>query len=209
MRRVVMRQVRDSDMQIPKLRFAEPRHNLPGRKGVATAEDRFTIAFSRAYASQAKELHRGSTRSLMMLAREIPVNGYGIADLCVVAWSGKTLTSNEDNERFVRDANPSVLAFECKLGDWKRAMSQGSRYRFFASQAIVVLPDEQCRHALEFVETFRRIHVGLWSFQPDSQRIIPHFTPRAQRPKSHRHYVQAVLMVRRASRRVLPIAQTT
>ncbi len=83
---------------VPKFKFNEPSRNLPGRKGIATAEDRFTIAFMRAYLEQAKTIHSRSSKTTLAFAREIPVNGYGIADLHVVAWHALPRENFPDNE---------------------------------------------------------------------------------------------------------------
>ena len=58
---------------VPKYKFSEPAKNLPGRKGMATAEDHFTMAFMRAYLKQASSVHKGSKKNTFAFAREIPV----------------------------------------------------------------------------------------------------------------------------------------
>lgn len=192
---------------VPKLRFSEPCRNLPGRKGVATAEDRFTIAFMQAYVAQAAAIHHKARRDHLAFAREIPVNGYGIADLLVVAWPALPSESFPGVEAFVKVTRPCTRAFECKLTDWRRAMSQAARYRFFAHQAVVVLPERTCATALHFLDTFRKIRVGLWSYSTETRRIVVHHTPRAIEPKSRRYYLHAVNCVAAASTQALPIVR--
>lgn len=195
---------KESLVQIPKLKFNEPRHNLPGRKGIATAEDRFTIGFARSYLSQYPKIHRNSSKKILGVAREIPANGYGIADLIAVA-------SKDDDklyssvEQFIVDARPCSRAFECKLVDWRKAMKQAARYRFFAHQAIVVLPEDICCRAIEFRETFFKIKVGLWSFDPKSLKINPHYTPKPTRPVSFRYWLKTMEVFDRTAKRSLPI----
>jgi len=192
-------------LPVPKYRFSEPRHNLPGRKGRATAEDRFTIAFMRSYADQAAEIHCGSRKTSIAFAREIPVNGYGIADLHVVAWEALPQEQFPDVRSFAQVAKPCTRAFECKLSNWRQAMAQAGRYRFFANQSIVVLPDAVCMRALPFLTTFKAIKVGLWSFERSTGRITAHFTPRPASPKSGKYYLHAIHSVALASRQSLPI----
>lgn len=189
---------------IPKYKFSEPRHNFPGRKGVASAEDRFTIAFARAYAAIFQKVHAGTVHTDMAMAREIPVNGYGIADLLAVAWQdfGNTFANVED---FLQRGEPRTRAFECKLSDWRKAMSQAARYRFFAQQAVAVLPESVCHRALPYLETFQKIRVGLWGFDEKSGRITAHHTPRPMKPKSERCYLHSVRIVDEATSRALPI----
>lgn len=195
----------NSLIEIPKLKFCEPRHNLPGRKGVATAEDLFTIAFMRAYLYHAPDIHCRSRKTKLAFAREIPVNGYGIADLHVVAWEELPGEMFCSTQAFVRVTHPCTRAFECKLTDWRKAMAQAARYCFFANQAFVILPEEVCKHALPFLETFRKVKVGLWSFSPENNRIRVHHTPRAKAPKSDRYYFHAIDIVAKASSQSLPI----
>ncbi len=190
---------------IPKFKFHQPSHNLPGRKGVATAEDRFTIAFMRVYLEQAKVIHSRSCKTTLAFAREIPVNGYGIADLHVVAWDALSGEKFPDTESFVRVARPCTRAFECKLVDWRKAMSQACRYRFFANQTMVVLPEKACSRAMPYLDTFKKIKVGLWSFSPESEKIRAHHTPRPLSAKSEKYYYQAIEKVSAASRQALPI----
>jgi len=125
---------------IPKFKFSEPAHNLPGRKGITTKEDHFTIAFMRAYLEQVANIHKRSDKTTLAFAREIPVNGYGIADLHVVAWNALSGEKFPNTESFVKVARPCTRAFEFKLTDWRKARGQACRYRFFANQSIVVLP---------------------------------------------------------------------
>ncbi len=190
---------------VPKLKFSEPRHNLPGRKGTATAEDRFTIAFMRAYLDQASAIHRRSRKKSLAFAREIPVNGYGIADLHVVAWDGMQNEHFPDIESFVRVVHPCTRAFECKLLNWRQAMTQASRYRFFANQTFVVLPEAACSRALPYLATFKAIKVGLWAFNTETGKILPHYTPRPMVAKSEKYYYRAIKSVSQASRQSLPI----
>lgn len=192
---------------VPKFKFSEPQRNLPGRKGIATAEGRFTIAFTHAYLAQAETIHHKAKRDHLAFAREIPVNGYGIADLLVVAWQALPDERFPGVDAFVKVTRPCTRAYECKLTDWRRAMSQAARYRFFAHQAFVVLPERTCATALRFLDTFRKIRVGLWSYSTETGRIVAHYTPRTVEPKSIRYYLHAINCVATASTQALPIAR--
>jgi hypothetical protein len=191
---------------VPKLRFSEPRHNLPGRKGVASAEDRFTIAFARAYFQQATSIHRRTKRTRLALAREIPVNGYGITDLLAIAWQDVPGENFSDVEAFTEVVHPTVRAFEMKLGNWRKAMTQASRYKNFAHQAIAVIPMQMGPAAMEYIETFRRIRVGLWLFDARSGVIKPIYTPRPATPRSSRYHKESIHKAAQVAKRSLPIA---
>ena len=192
---------------IPKVRFAEPRRNLPGYKGVATTEDRFTIAFARAYLRQVSELHHKANYDSLAFAREVSVNGYGIADIFAVAWLALPNETFPNTEAFAEVVHPCTRAFECKLGDWRRAVSQALRYRFFAHQAMVVLPESSCANALPFLNTFKKIHIGLWSYSTETDRIRAHYTPRPATPISKRWHLHAIHAVASISTQVLPISR--
>lgn len=192
-------------LPVPKYRFSEPRHNLPGRKGVATAEDRFTIGFARAYHAQALSLHSGTRKTELTLAREIPVNGFGITDLITVSWAPVSEESETVLE-FAESVRPTTRAFEAKMTDWKAGLTQATRYRFFAHQSILVLPPQVCSKALEFLDTFRKTRIGLWSFDPKTGRITAFYTPRPITPKSMKYHCEALQKVNRATKGVLPTA---
>ena len=190
---------------VPKFAFSEPRRNLPGYTGKDTAEDHFTLAFAQAYQDRQTQVHRGSGKTKFSFAREIPVNGYGIADLVWVAWAGTGRESFPDAPSFFADARPTVRAFELKLADWRKAMVQAARYRYFSHQAVVVLPYHVCNNALPYIETFKRIKVGLWGFLTEKSTIIPFFTPRPQKPLSSRHFHQTLQKIVGTSTPALPI----
>lgn len=194
-------------VSIPKVRFSEPKRNLPGRRGVTTLEDRFTIAFARAYLSQAPEMHRTSIYDSMAVAREVSVNGYGIADMLAVAWQSLAGEMFPTTEAFIEVARPCTRAFECKLSDWRKAMSQATRYKFFAHQAFIVLPETVCANALPYIDTFRSIRVGLWSYSKETDRIRMHYTPRPASPMSKRWHLHAVQCVASTSTQALPVSR--
>jgi len=193
-------------MVVPKYSFAEPRANLPNkRKGVATAEDRFTIAFSRAYSEQANQIHKGSPKTARFLVREIPVNGYGITDLLAISWQPLPEERFETVDAFLQVAKPTCRAFEMKLNNWRKAMQQASRYRNFAHQTIVVLPEKECDKAAQYLNTFTCIKVGLWSFDKGSNRIVPIYTPRPHQPRSRRYWIESVSKATKTPNSTLPI----
>jgi len=182
----------ETTIRIQKSRFYEPHRNLPNSKGRNGREDRFARRFARAYATSFRQIHPRSTDNRLAIAREIPANGYGIAD-CVAK-----------GDHFLSLAKPTVRAFEAKLHDWRRALLQANRYRFFAHVPIVVLPAEKCRRAVANLDTFRLLKVGFWSFHPGTDSIRAHFTPRPSRPRDIRQASRALALVARASK-ALPI----
>jgi len=195
-------------IEVPKVRFREPERNLPGRKPRATtAETRFTIQFAKAYIGQFAAIHHGSAKCKVACARQVAINGFGITDLVAVAWEA-TATGTEpvSCRDFLDCLLPTVRSFEVKLRDWRRGMTQAHRYRYFSNAAILVLPADAADCALCYLDTFRRIRVGLWDFDPASTQIRCHFTPRPRRPLELKYMSRAVQLVSLASR-ALPTLQ--
>ncbi len=193
-------------LTIPKHKFPEPRRNLPSWKGVATEEDRFTIAFAKAYLVQFGKIHHRCKRTTLAFSREIPVNGYGIADLVTIAWEDG-LQENDSIESLMKGGKVTTRAFECKINDWRSALAQAVRYRFFSNQSIVVLPQRAASAALPYLETFKKVKIGLWSFDLTKNCIKAHHTPRAAKAKSEKYLVKVGHAVHLATKKSLPIQQ--
>ena len=194
--------------RIERAGFYEPQRNLPHFDPRNGAEGRFALQFAKAYRAQFPALHRPSRNRSIALAREVGVNGYGIADLVAVCWNPALLSSLSqqlDHEVFLRKARPTVRAFEVKLLDWRKALMQASRYRFFAQAALVVLPRQKCSAALKHLDTFQAVGIGLWSFDSKHSRITRHFTPRPAEPPDKRQRTRVLEVVARASK-ALPVA---
>ncbi len=133
-------------------------------------EANFMRAFERAYFA------RASARGLA--AGEFSLAGFGVADL---VWIG--LTKGAGLNEFTALALEKQLrkrqlhAFEGKLKDWRRALQQAFRYRYFADKAIVVMPSENAGPAVANLEAFRHSSVGLWTFEVTTGKIREHYTP--------------------------------
>jgi len=152
---------------------------------------------------QFQALHRRTRCRYIACAREIPINGFGIADLVCVLWgdaSGVPAQTWPSLGAFAQDATPTVRAFEAKLGTWRVAMLQAHRYRYYAHSALVVLPLAVAETASAYLDTFRAIRVGLWGFDPATQRITAYHTPPPRRPLAPQYTAEAIARVARASR---------
>lgn len=171
--------MKSSSLKIPKLSGWNPRKNLPAKISRKNKERDFTLSFARAYIPNIKSIHSKTQKTAVKYAREIPINGYGIADF-VAVYCNKT---NDDSQNPLSKIDSSVIrAFELKISDWRRAMMQAHRYRYFANSSIVVLHSDKLKNALEYVDTFKKINVGLWAFNPISNKIITCYTPRPKIP---------------------------
>lgn len=159
--------------QILRFGTRNRRRNLPGAAARRRGEADFVRGFERAY------LQRFCARGVG--GREFEMFNYGIADFVWVAWRGKShpeeataLTVEKIQQRLLKHL---LTAFELKLRDWRRGLSQAYRYRYFADRAIVVLPPQAARRARAHVSMFRRLKVGVWSFDKATGKIHPIFTP--------------------------------
>lgn len=188
---------------IPKYRFQEPRRNLSNSSSKKNTERNFTIKFARAYIAQFELLHHGTTRTEVHFSREIPINGYGIADFVALYFDPNKLSSNGtslDIYDFINNAKPIIRAFELKISNWRKALIQAHRYRYFADGCIVVLPFEKLNTASQFIDTFKAIKVGLWGFSEETSQIKTLFTPRPSPPLEPKYKPRAIQLVARATR---------
>jgi hypothetical protein len=121
--------------------------------------------------------------------------GYGIADILILSWNtagggGRALTL----EKMRRER---LTAFELKLTNWRTALMQAYRYRYFCDRAIVVLPRSAAKSAATHMDQFRRLGIGLWSFDPPLNVIRKYHTPRSARPKNPSARERAIMTILR------------
>lgn len=175
--------------------FAQPRANFGPRWTVSNAEENLARSFARDYDSKYSLVHSGSPKMCRIFAHEVPVNGFGIADLVTVSWatSGPSFSPLQAlcDEPHIQ---PTVRAFEMKLSDWRRGFMQAHRYRFFADVAILVIPADRLP-AVSSLDTFKSLHVGLWGYNESSKSITKVYTPRPKRPAGNGHREKAIARV--------------
>lgn len=186
-----------SAIKIPKLNSWNPRKNLPAKIAKKNKERNFTLNFARAYIPNIQSLHPKTRKTFVKYAREIPINGCGIADF-VAIYSDKT--NGKSKNRLSQIDSSIIRAFELKISDWRRAMMQAHRYRYFANSSIVVLHSDMLKNALKYLDTFKKINVGLWAFNPKTDKIITCYTPRPRNPLEPKHKPLALELVTKASK---------
>lgn len=187
-------------LPIATLLRANPRRNLPRRFTAKREESNFVLAFGRAYAAIAMP---NATGQHCLPARELRVEGYGIADFIWV--SCRSQTDGEEGSALGlhsprRPRKQTLLAFEMKIHDWRKALAQARRYRYFADAAHVVLPPRAAENARLFLQIFRELEVGLWSFDKANGRIRRFYTPRRKTPLSITARQRAVITLRGSSK---------
>lgn len=77
----------------------------------------------------------------------------------------------------------SIVSFELKLKNWKRAAKQAFRYKSFSNVSYVVLPMKNINAALNNIELFKKYNIGLAKFDQNSVFEILH-KPEIEKPYS-------------------------
>jgi hypothetical protein len=182
--------------RVVRLGGQNTRRNLPQASARKRGESNFLRGFERAYF--ANDAVGG------IASREFTIEGFGRADLIWLAWthSGRRGDFSAMELKKVR-----LTAIEAKLADWRKGLQQAYRYRYFSDRSLLVLPRPVAIHAREFLRTFRRLRVGLWSFDPETYRIQKIFTPRCSPPLNSCAREKALVSLQRAFKPLL-VAQT-
>ena len=135
------------------------RRNLPDEIRRKRGESNFLGAFVRAMLQEVP--------FPCAYGRNFPVSGCGVADLVVCELPGGL---GQD----VGLADPYVSAFELKLSDWKKALQQAYRYKYYADLSIVVLPARAADRAIQSRMLFEALGVGLWTLDTSTAIICKH-----------------------------------
>ncbi len=75
----------------------------------------------------------------------------------------------------------NTIAIEAKLKNWKRALNQAFRYKWFAEKSIVVLDSHYINPALKNIEMFKSLNVGLAEINKTGTLTL-HFNPQKTNP---------------------------
>ena len=108
--------------------------------------------------------------------KEYKLQGYGIADLVCIDHTKHKNGKNKIKEK------KYVTSFEFKINNWKKAMSQAIRYKYYSNLTVVVLPPDKKSNYEKYIEAFTKYNIGLWIFDDDKENIINLFTPRYSKP---------------------------
>ena len=105
-----------------------------------------------------------------------------LGDLGYITWScPKTVELVKKYESTIRD----VVAIEAKLKDWKRALNQAYRYKWFASRSYVLLDNAHLKPAIKNLNAFQTLGVGLMSLDlAGNWKTI--YEPKADEPINHK-----------------------
>ena len=73
------------------------------------------------------------------------------------------------------------IAIEAKLTNWRRALKQAYRYKWFCDSSYVCLPSVNIQSALSNIDSFKQMNVGLFSLDSNNQINI-FFSPKPAKP---------------------------
>jgi len=102
-----------------------------------------------------------------------------LADLNYIIGRNKLFTPGRTYRMTVK----SVIAIEAKLINWKRALKQAYRYKWFSDRSFVCLPHSNVQPAIKNIDSFRETNVGLIEISPDEGMTILH-APKPHNPIS-------------------------
>jgi hypothetical protein len=75
----------------------------------------------------------------------------------------------------------SSFAIEAKLKDWKRALNQAQRYKWFAEYSYVVMDEHYSQPAIQNIDTFKKYNVGLATINTEGE-FYRFYNPKRQKP---------------------------
>lgn len=110
-------------------------------------------------------------RSVIKFIEE-PKGLFGIPDLVIATFY------NDNNNNICRLKS---YAFEMKLKNWKRALSQAFRYKAFVEYSYVILDENHINPALENIDLFKKSNIGLLGVS-DKSEVFSYYKPRAEKP---------------------------
>ncbi len=84
-----------------------------------------------------------------------------------------------------------IVAYECKLSNWRRALHQAIGYRSFSQSVWIVMPESGAQHAAKLEPVFQTNGIGLMSVDNNGRTHI-FFRAGKLRPSSRRLYLMAV-----------------
>ena len=161
-----------------------PQSNLPNYKILSSLELKLSRNIVRKLLS---EIKRKNVKRYK-LGSELNLNGYGIADLVLLEyWSVKNL-KRLSQKKF-------LTVFEIKIRDWRKALKQAYRYKYYSHKSIVILPDYNSNRAISQIKVFESLGIGLWLYNEENDSFLKVYTPRIHKPFSKLAYQKALSML--------------
>ena len=168
--------------------------NLPKTTATPPKETLSLNAFEPVYFGHQQE--QLSQSYLLSAGREFALEGYGRADLLFIQTLQEPQSTPQLSAQFQSDI--ILTAFELKLTDWRKGLTQASRYRYFSNRSILVTPPKIAKTALSYIQTFKDLQIGLWEFNEDSLALHKHFTPIISKPYNPKANTKALNVLNKA-----------
>ncbi|OQP58836.1 hypothetical protein A3860_39190 [Niastella vici] len=83
--------------------------------------------------------------------------------------------------RIYKGVSLSNIAIEAKLKNWRRALHQAFKYKWFAEKSFVVLDSQNSQPAIKNIGEFKKLNVGLAEIATDG-RLSIHYKPQKESP---------------------------
>lgn len=108
-------------------------------------------------------------------------------NLSLSALQEQNLIAYREGKYFSKDKYADILedciAIEAKLKNWKRALHQAYRYKWFAKKSFVILPSDNIQPAKKQISLFEKYQVGLASLSK-TEGLDVLYTPESSEPIS-------------------------
>lgn len=85
--------------------------------------------------------------------------------------------------RKVKEYRPivkDIVAIEAKLSNWRKALSQALRYRFFSHFSFVLLDAARAKAAVANMDIFEEYDIGLVTYDHDTKWLFVHYCPKSR-----------------------------
>jgi hypothetical protein len=155
-----------------------PHRNLPRDASRKRGEANFVLAFGRTYQQEVTD-NLPKHHHTFDIVRELQIPGLGIADIVSL---------------YICPRMIKLQAFEMKMRDWRKALAQSYRYKYFADSVYVVIPPDEADKAKLDLSIFRAINVGLWAFDSESGVIDKIYNPKKETPISKAANMKALAL---------------
>lgn len=167
-------------MQVVYLK-RHPLENLNGSSFPKNGEALFGNSFSNYYYNNFEKIHSRTHFKNYYFLKELPISGLGISDLLSIGWKGEQSTLKEILKEENSHSKLKIRAFEFKLKDWRGGLLQAHRYSYYADTSILVVPMNTFKNALNSLDVFRKLNIGLWGYDENTDVLKNAYTPRSSK----------------------------
>ena len=115
---------------------------------------------------------------------EVPVSGYGVSDLLMVAWNEEKsefpkTKDLKEIESFIEKCNPKIFTFEMKLNGISQCITQSFSYKFYSHFSFAVMPNSFKKN-IEKRTDYKKLNIGFLTM--DDKNIYSIYKPKEEPP---------------------------